>query len=282
MNGNRTGPLPDFIIVGAAKAATTWVHNQLLVHPDVFLPGPEPHFFSRQYERGEAWYRAWFEAAAEEQTVGEKSADYLASPYAAERIFRMIPSARIIVQLRNPIERAYSDYCMFYRRGAVNGRIDRYLGSLASPEPRFLNDSLYYRHLSRFLQWFPASQIKVILHDDIRERPEDVVTEVTAFLGLQQLQPPIPLVPQVNAKDAPMLPLALRRTLAPAKNLVAPLRPHRWFQAIRGTLASQVVYPPLSSELRDTMRDYFAGDIENLGRLLGRDLSHWLSDADLS
>ena len=98
--------LPEFIIIGAAKAATTWVGNQLRARPDVFLPMQEPHYFSREYDRGEDWYRTWFKEAAEGPRLGEKSANYLADPHAAERIARLLPRAKLVVQLRNPIERA--------------------------------------------------------------------------------------------------------------------------------------------------------------------------------
>src|SRR3546814_7752310 len=82
---------------------------------DLFMPGPEPHYFSTEFHRGPDWYEDFFAAAAADQVVGEKSADYLAHPEAARRIAQRLPEARLVVQLRNPIDRAYSDYCMFFR-----------------------------------------------------------------------------------------------------------------------------------------------------------------------
>ncbi|WP_338425829.1 sulfotransferase [Sphingopyxis kveilinensis] len=274
----RSSRLPDFVIIGAAKAATTWVTNQLRVRPDVFMPSPEPHYFSREYERGEEWYASWFKDSHADQLVGEKSADYLADPRAAERMSRLLPDAQIVVQLRNPVDRAYSDYCMLFRRGTVNGEIGKFLGSQDNPQPRFLNDGLYNQHLKRFLDHFPAANIKTILYEDIRKTPEEVVRNVNMFLGLPDLGHEIQLVERANVKDAPLLPLAMRRTLAPAKRLVAPLRSKPWFKAIHGTLAREVPYPQLSHDLKQSMRDFYAKDVEGLGTLLQRDLSHWLSD----
>jgi hypothetical protein len=274
----QSSRLPDFVIIGAAKAATTWIANQLRARPDVFIPGPEPHYFSREFDRGDQWYRAWFEDSHADQLVGEKSADYLADPQVAERIARLLPDAQIVVQLRNPIDRAYSDYCMLFRRGTVNGEIQKFLGSENNPQPRFLNDGLYNRHLRRFLDYFPATNVKIVLYEDIRTMPDEVVRNVNAFLGLPDLGHELQLVERANVKDAPLLPLAMRRTLAPAKRLVAPLRSKPWFKAIHGALAKEVPYPALSQDLKQSMRDFYAKDIQGLGSLLQRDLSHWLSD----
>ena len=120
-------PLPEFVIIGAAKSATTWLAQNLQAHPQVFIPGPEPHYFSTEFHRGQAWYESWFEQAPPDRRVGEKSADYLAHPEAPRRIAKALPHARLIVQLRNPIERAYSDYCMFFRRGHVTPDPECYL-----------------------------------------------------------------------------------------------------------------------------------------------------------
>jgi hypothetical protein len=282
MTDDRSGALPGFVIIGAAKAATTWLRNQLSARPDVFLPKEEPHFFSREYGRGVEWYRSLFQEAAGNQIIGEKSADYLADPAAPERMARLLPAARLVVQLRNPVERAYSDYCMLYRRGSVGADISSYLGSRPSNEPRFLEDGLYFKHISRFLDWYPASQLSAITYDDIRSRPEQMVAEIATFLDLPDLSRPVPLVPNANVKDAPLLPLRLRQALAPAKKWAAPLRSQAWFKAIHGKLAREIAYPPLTADLRASMQDRYAGDVEQLGKLLGRDLSHWLLDARAS
>lgn len=277
MNPASPSVLPDFLIIGAAKAATTWIANQLRARSDVFIPGPEPHYFSREYDRGEQWYRAWFKDSRSDQLVGEKSADYLADPQVPERIARLLPDAKIVVQLRNPVDRAYSDYCMLFRRGTVSGEIQKFLGSQDNSQPRFLNDGLYNQHLRRFLDYFPANNVKIILYEDIRTEPKEVVTNVNDFLGLPDV-PDLQLVERANVKDAPLLPLAMRRTLAPAKGLVAPLRSKPWFKALHGALSREVPYPELSPDLKQSMRNFYAKDVQGLGSLLQRDLSHWLSD----
>lgn len=277
MTAAMTAPLPEFVIIGAVKAATTWMRDQLDARPDCYLPEPEPHFFTREFERGEAYYReTWFAGQAPGVMVGEKSADYLHDPLVPARMHAMIPNAKLIVQLRNPIDRAYSDYCMLFRRGTVDGDIGRYLGGTNNDQPRFLNDGLYFKNLTSFLEFYPQEQIHVILQEDIKPRAQEIVAEACRFLGLPELAEPVGIVPNANVKDAPLLPLPIRTLLAPAKRLVAPYRNSAWFRALRDPLAREVAYPALPDALRARMRDFYASDVEQLGRLIGRNLDHWL------
>lgn len=267
---------PAFVIIGAAKAATTWLGNRLRDRPDVFLPLEEPHFFSREFARGPEWYGDLFADAAPGQLLGEKSADYLHDRMVPARLHAMLPEARLVVQLRDPVERAYSDYCMFFRRGTVDGDIVRHLDPARDrPVPRFVADGFYHEQLSRFLAFYPADRVKVILFEDIKADAAGVAREVEDFLGL----PPLAAVPaagsRANVKDAPMLPLPLRRALAPAKQLVAPLRSHGWFKALHRRLAREIAYPPLPASLAASLRAHYADDISRLELMLGRDLTSW-------
>ena len=267
--------LPAFVIIGAAKAATTWIVHQLQQHPDICLPGPEPHYFSTEYHRGPDWYAGWFQDAAPGQTIGEKSADYLAHPQAAQRLAALLPGARLVVQLRNPVERAYSDYCMLYRRGTVTKSPESYLRSGAGL-PRFLEDGLYHRHLSRFLDAFPRDNIALLLHEDIRSAPQDAITRVCTHVGVVPRIVAAEVGARVNAGETPLLPLGLRRALAPMKQIAAPLRHLAAFKAAHRLLARSPRYPPLTHDLRCRLRDFYAADIEKLGAIVDRDVSGWL------
>lgn len=269
--------LPEFMIIGAAKAATTWLSFQLRHHPALFLPAAEPHFFSTEYDRGRDWYLEQFRDAAPDQIIGEKSADYLAHPDTARRIAEWLPNVRLIVQLRNPIERAYSDYCMLYRRGTVAGDPRPYFHRTTTPQPRFLEDGLYRQHLERFFTHFPRDQITVILHEDIHERPLDIIAEVCRHIGVPPPEAPA-VMTRVNGAEAPLLPLGVRRTLRPLKPIAAPLRGQPWFEAMRAPFARPVEYPQLGQDLQQQLREFYAEDITSLSQLLGRDLSPWLAD----
>lgn len=238
------------------------------------MPSPELHYFSRWFDRGDDWYRAQFEKAPEGQLIGEKSASYLPHPEAPQRLRHLLPRARLIAQLRNPIQRAYSDYCMHYRRGEVSSDIDRYLDPGRTPIPRLLEDGFYHRHLMNFMGVFPSAQIKVLLYDDIRQHPGQVFRDVCSYLGIDTVAPHA-VERRVKDKDIPVVPLSARRLLAPLKKLVQPYRQTRAFGAIRSLIARRLRYPPLTPELRERLAAHYADDIAGLSELLGRDLSMW-------
>jgi hypothetical protein len=271
--------LPDFVIIGAAKAATTWLSYSLGAHPEVFLPSQELHYFSRFHDRGEAWYGAHFRGAQETQLIGEKSASYLADAETPLRLHGLLPRARLIAQLRNPIERAYSDYCMHYRRGQVGTDIHRYLDPARTPIPRLLEHGFYYRQLMNFMRVFPREQIRILLYDGIRERPSEVFADVCGFLGIDDTVAPQSVESRIKDKATPVIPPAARRLLAPLKELVAPYRQTRAFAAVRGLFARTLRYPPLTPGLRERLAVLYARDIASLSELLGRDLSIWRSAA---
>lgn len=267
--------LPDFVIIGATKAATTWLSYNLGAHPEVFLPSQELHYFSRFHDQGEDWYRAHFGGARSNQLIGEKSASYLPHPETPERLRQLLPRARLIAQLRNPIERAYSDYCMHYRRGEVSTDIARHLDPERTPIPRLLEDGFYHRHLTNFLRVFPSGQIKILLYDDIRRRPAEIFRDVCGYLGIDDAVAPQAVERRVKDKDIPVVPPGARRALAPLKELVAPWRETRAFGALRSLIARRLQYPPLTPELRERLAAHYAADVARLSELLGRDLSMW-------
>lgn len=267
--------LPQFVIIGAVKGATTWIHNQLQDNPAVHLPSAEPHFFSQDFQLGLEHYRSLFAAAKPGQMLGEKSADYFAHPQAAARMSQILPDARLILQLRNPVDRAYSDYKMLYRRGTVTEGPEAYLSDPINAQPRFLEDGLYAKHLKRWLHHFSADQIKIILFEDVKSRPTEVVSAVCAHIGAPySFSSEIGSRPR-NDSSEQFLPLAVRTALAPIKQAVRPLRGNAVFEGVRRIFAKEIRYPGLPPALRGRMTDFYARDVEQLQTLLGRDLSHW-------
>lgn len=267
--------LPHFVIIGAVKGATTWIHNQLKDNPAIYLPAPEPHFFSQDYDRGLDHYRRFFDGAGADQLLGEKSADYLAHPQAAARLASILPDARLVVQLRNPIHRAYSDYKMLFRRGTVTQGPEAYLDGRPNDQPRFLEDGLYARHLRRWLEHFAPEQIKIILFEDVTSAPEQTVAQVSEHIGAPcRYSTRIGAMPRNDSSER-FLPLPVRAALAPLKGAARPLRGNGMFQRVRGLFARPILYPPLPDDLRSHMADYYARDVEELEKLIGRDLSRW-------
>ena len=271
--------LPSFLVIGAVKAATTWISHQLRCHPELWLPDAEPHFFSDDYERGLDHYRSLFAPAPAGRRIGEKSADYLAHPEAAARIAAVLPGVPMVVQLRDPVERAYSDYCMLFRHGRVAGDPRRYLEKRDPAGKRFLDGGLYAQHLARFHAHHARDRIAVFLYEDVIEQPERVIARVCEHIGVAPHIEPAAVASRRNDGAAAMLPLPVRRVLRPMRPLLDPLRSNPLLARLRGTMARPVRYPPLTVELRALLRDYYRDDVLQLESMIGRDLSRWRTGA---
>lgn len=268
---------PQFLIIGAIKAATTWVTWQLQRHPDIYLPDPETHYFSREYHRGPEWYARHYVDARPGQLCGEKTADYLANPQAASRIAEVLPNIALIAQLRDPVARAYSDYCMLFRRGAISGQPEEYLNPDTATFRRFIDNGLYFSHLKRWLSLFESRQFLIFLLDDVKTQPAKVIADCCRHIGVAPLEGEhaISATP-VNDRSSALLPLTMRRILQPAKPLVKPLRGSIIFERARRMLAKPLQYPPLSLELQARLQDFYAPEVQALSSLLDRNLDHWL------
>jgi hypothetical protein len=179
--------LPDFVIIGAMKCGTTSLFRWLEEQPEVRLPEiKEPHFFSRndRWDRGLDWYRSLFADADADALTGEASASYTDprfSPLAADRMARIVPRARLIFLVRDPVERIRSHY----RHEVQRSRERRPLvEALEDPENPYLRSSLYHRALAPYLDRFPREQVLVA-------RLEDLIAgsawdDVLAHLGLSR------------------------------------------------------------------------------------------------
>jgi hypothetical protein len=267
--------LPSFLVIGAIKAATTWISHHLRHSPGVFMPAIEPHYFTREYKRGINWYRGLFAGAERSQIIGEKTADYLANPEAPSRASRVLPDASLITSLRNPVDRAYSDYCMLFRRGTVSAAIEDYLDPRRAEFRRFLDNGLYHKHINAWLDHYPKERLLVLTMEEVTQGPEESLAAIARLIGLEEPLQSSPQSERVNDSRESFLPLELRRLLSPLKRAVAPLRGTAAFETVRATLARPIDYPKLTDDLRLRLTDFYRDDVAKLEGLLGRDLSHW-------
>ena len=197
--------LPDFLGIGTQKGGTTYLHGLLQQHPQVFLAHPkELHYFSLHHQRGLDWYGRHFEAAAPDQRCGEVTPYYLFHPLAAERIAAALPDVKLIVLLRDPVERALSQYFHSKRLGLEPLELEEALAAepkrLADAEAAlkrgeahkshqqhsYLSRSRYEQQLLCFEAWFPSEQLQVLCSEDFFERPQQLWERVLGFLGLDE------------------------------------------------------------------------------------------------
>lgn len=267
-------PKIDFLIIGAAKCATTWLQWALMASPDVWMPAPELHFFSREYDRGMGWYLDQFKERTDARVIGEKSNSYLTQPHAAERIEAHLPGVRLIVQMRDPVARAYSDYCMLLRRGEVSADIREYLDPDRAADGRFLADGRYAHHLKRFHDHFGRERILPLVYEDISSDPERHLDRVAQFLGLEA-PPPVPETGRVKDRNTAIVPNRLRRLLLPVRPFIDPLRDTLPIRLLRNAVARKINYPPLPGDLEEKLVEFYRDEIEELRRMTGCDLSKW-------
>lgn len=173
--------LPNFLYVGPDKAGSSWLHETLIKHPEVYLtPSKDLYFFDRYHDRGLDWYAAQFKDARDEPVVGEVCQDYLFHPEAARRIHDALGDVKVMVSLRDPVDRAWSSY-LYMRKHGIGP--DTFAEALRS-RPELLEHGRYATGLDRFLELYPRDHVHVALFDDLEADPQGFLDGVTGFLGI--------------------------------------------------------------------------------------------------
>ncbi len=290
--------LPNFIVIGAAKAGTTALYWYLKEHPEVFMsPLKETNFFAfgldadgghlygnpavhRYPVQSLADYEKLFADAGNEVAIGEASPIYLECPQAAGRIRDVIPQARIICCLRNPADRAYSDYQMYLRSGGRRLDPGTDLTATAAwvhPDSHWMEISRYHGQLKRYYDAFPRERIHVFLFDDLRKNPLRVVQDLYRFLGVDPTFAPDFETPHnVGGMPGNMMLERLMTSAGVARTIKPwiPTRAANWVRRLR--TRNMRPAPPLPDTLRQHLNDSFRDDIALTSKLIGRSLAQWL------
>jgi len=289
---------PDFVGIGAEKAATDWVAACLREHPEVcfskhkelaFFCELDQHFLKvpyRQYQRGIQWYERQFRHCPAEKVKGEYTPTYLYSREVARRIHRHYPDAKLLVCLRDPVRRAFSQYLHDTRIGLIRGiSFEQALAQHHS----YVEKGLYSKYLSHYLEFFPSSNMLLLLVEDIKADKRAVVRALYQFLGLNDsgfVPPSLDTTPNA-ASRAPLSWLNYvlihaeyflrERRLDFLLNLLEDtgLRRAAVVFGCRTNRRPLAPYPPMQEDTEKRLRGEFAQDIDGLEKLLNRDLSHW-------
>ncbi len=289
---------PNFFVVGAPKAATTALYHALREHHAVFLPEvKEPHFYayignpplvSHLYPdaaTARRRYEELYAGVATQTAIGDCSTTNLVVPGAAGAIAADVPAARIVVILRQPVDRAFSHWSHF--RAAGGDPIDDFAEAVRQEGPRqeagfpltyrYLAWGRYSTQLTPFIELFGRERVLVHLYDDLCADPATVVRTTLRFLELDDAcaaarverhnEMPVPRFPAVQrALDG-------RGAAGRALGRVMPVRARR---AAAGWTAAHLHHKPtLDPALRAELSERFADEIDRLEALIGRDLSAW-------
>jgi hypothetical protein len=295
---------PDFIGIGAPKAATTWLHNVLAEHPGIYMtPHKDLGFFDYldPVEHRMAEYERLFDGAGPEQKVGEISVVYLDSPRAPDRIHKLLPGVRLFASLRNPVDQIYSHYWHLKRQNfhiwpVVISELPANLQQAVERFPdQLIRPARYAEHLSRWLALFPRECLHLVVYDDIKAAPEATVRQLFDFIGVD----PAYVLQMLDRREtadrhgvAPKGRMAdilhcriyagLNRYLYhPAKRVLGVETAMRIKDALQvrpvmERLFMQSGYPPLGKDDRAMLVAIVRDDVDRLQTILQRDLSHWL------
>lgn len=272
---------PDIIILGAAKAGTTSVYVYLKQHPDIFVPQPkELKFFTNPY--GDfSKYLDHFRDKGNKIAV-EVSSDYLYSgSETAKRIKKYLPKVKLVAILRDPVERAYSDYCMDVRNGKVLNSFSKAL--CGKFRTRYINQGFYFQQLMRYLAIFGKEQIKIVLYEALCSDSISFMQDMFRYIGVDDN-----FIPDTSKEmQKGFLPKNnFWNALLSQKNIIRFIiaRIPGIFispeskQKIRQWLKNRNLRkkPLLDINTRKELLEYYKEDIANLQNLIKQDLSNWL------
>ncbi|MDH3679370.1 MAG: sulfotransferase [Acidimicrobiia bacterium] len=315
----EAGRLPTFLVIGAPKAGTTAAYRYLGEHPEIGVSSrKEIRYFgnddgktSRKANNLEE-YRRHFQPVRGEKAWGEASPQYLHwSADAAEQMRAALPEVKLLAFLRDPADRAYSQYTFFYRssikdldRASIRemhqqgvddlsgpAGFSKAIRALPQPIPACgpfpeevsrlgLRESFYSQDLENYLRHFDRKQIRVYRYDDLTADPVGTMQDVYGFLGVDPS-----FTPETGKKyNETRVPRSRRldEWLHETQRLnkftgVLPGRPRRAVERRVRRLTTKVAYEPLDPADRRVLIDIFREDIHRSGELLGMDLGSWLT-----
>ena len=292
--------VPNFFLVGAAKAGTTALTDVLSRHPQFSLPYKEPGYVSgwlqepyrgllaehhqtraSKYATLDA-YLGLYQGSSRAKIICDASTSSLPAVRSADVIYAMAPRAKVMAILRQPVDRAFSHFS-FNRANSVEPETD-FLAFIRSeperirqrwiPTSRYMEISHYPAQVQRFRRRFDPAQLFLITYDDWTDRPQALLSRLQAFL---ELDATVKLAPGPRRNET-ALPRRTWKATAGMRHALKSVLP-RWLPALvlRRIAPAVTTRPRLDPQLRHELTAlYFRADILELENMLGRDLSHWL------
>lgn len=266
--------IPNFLYIGTSKAGSTWIFKVLSWHPQIYMyPGKDLGFFTSDFDKGWDWYIGNFNPEPQHRVVGEVSHSYLVSEDARDRIHELLPNAKLMVCLREPVQRTFSQYLDGIKNGKIHGTLEEEL----ELTPSLINRSRYGTHLERYLEKFPREQVHIGCFDELVTAPSRFASRIFEFLGVDPLEIPEKLQQKVLPAAKPRV-----RSIAMAAKEVAKIADRMGLRGLRGKVKTSpmvrnLLYRPFTDESRPTMppeiearlRDLMAGEVQRLDALAG-------------
>lgn len=277
--------LPNTFIIGAQKSGTTALHRMLAAHPDVFFPRApqEIHFFDldENFLKGLDWYEQFFREWSGQRIVAQTSPLYFFLPEVPSRIRQIVPDAKLIVILRDPVDRAYSHYWHAVKHGvemltfedAIKQEPQRMQGSFASRRNfSYLSRGRYSEQYLRYLEHFPADNILALRFSDLANDLDATFRRCSDFLEIP-LTGFATLHRDRSVQNAARMPRS-RAVQSISKRIG---RSVPWLQRrIDKFNLAPAPYPPMRPETRRLLQAYFESEAREMAQLTGLNLAPWI------
>jgi hypothetical protein len=299
--------LPNFLIIGVAKSATTALWFYLKQHPEIFMSFPkEPRFFAymgqnidfkgpgdklykKAIVRNLDDYKNLFKDVNSEKAIGEASVAYFSEKHSADRIKSYIPDVKLILSLRNPVDRAFSHYLNKRRNGhecikdfeealkEENNRIQKNY----SHTWRYIGRGFYYENIKYYLDKFGSEQMKIYIYDDFKKHTLLILKDIFKFIEVDDS-----FVPDLNTRP--------NESFIPKNRIIHNILNNRWkfYKSTKKFMPKKYRIrlikflnkkweenkhkPQISREVKQKLIDIFREDIIKTQNLIGKDLSMWL------
>lgn len=286
--------LPNFLIIGAPKAGTTWLYSRLRRHPDVFMSSvKELGFFSHTVADSDEtvtleakdrdWYEYHFQDVEEQSAVGEATPNYLLNSSAPRKIYELIPDVKLIACLRHPTDRAYSHYWM--KRGLSN--IDYTFGeAVRRGQGAYVEESLYGEQLDRYLSYFDREQLLILISEEVFAAPSTSLNEICSFLGVDETfyqdqewvegrkNPSSRIRSKFVSKAVQIVGTWMRHTEG-ARQVLDALKATGLTDLIKNANRKSREYPEMNPELREELDEYYASTVCRVEEIVGREIKVW-------
>ncbi len=284
-NPNRV--FPDVIGIGCRRSGSSWLHSILNSHSRIGKPENGIHFFSEKHELGIEWYKNQFRGMLQKDVLVDFSISYSYPEYyssVVEQINDLLPDVKFFIVLRNPIDRAYSDYLRSIRQLEIAKEIP--FKEAIVNWPIFLERGLYGQILSKYFDTFKKDRFHVMFYDDLVVDAKKFIENLLDFMGL----PPDPEIDykRIESGGKKIRSENITRLIFKSKTIAEDVFTHMKLIKTWNHITRKFIGPyqwllglnekeeKIDSETQEYLRDYFQNDILILEKLIRRDLRHWL------
>lgn len=271
----------DVFHLGPQKAGTAWIYSAFQEHPEIYcMPQRDSvHYFDMNYHRGEEWYLNHFAARTSEKTTVDATYSYIRSVAAPRRIYDHNPGAKLIVCLRNPIDRAFSHYWHGKKKRDFEFSFEEGLRKY-DLYSSWIETGFYADHIERYLNYFSREQLLVTWFEDLNNNTHKFASEIFSFMEVDSSYIPSHIESKVNVAGAKVIGGKKVHNLIRTARRKTPI-PHRYLRPLRigYEKLSNLYYSEhregINEETRKVLRDIYAPEISRLEALLAVDLSEW-------